>query len=132
MSDLVGNLRDRFSCVASQITESFSSKNNHICFFVYRCEVIYINTTSHNTTLKEYVCKWDYNGQGFAYQIVAGPIFIVIYTFSGIFIGFAADRYNRKMLLGGCLLFWSVMTLLTGFIDSYWQLVILRFGLGLG
>lgn len=78
------------------------------------------------------VCKWDYNGQGFEYQIVAGPVFIVIYTFAGIFISFAADRYNRKMMLAACLILWSTMTILTGFIKEYWQLVLLRFGLGFG
>ena len=78
------------------------------------------------------MCQWEFTGQGLAYQIVAGPIFIVIFTVSGIFVGFAADKYNRKLMLGGCLIFWSVMTLLTGFVNSYWQLVLLRFGLGLG
>ena len=77
-------------------------------------------------------CKWDYNGQGIEYQIVAGPVFILIYTFAGIFISFAADKYNRKIMLASCLIFWSAMTLLTGFVNSYWQIVILRFGLGLG
>ncbi|XP_050414954.1 protein spinster homolog 1 [Patella vulgata] len=80
----------------------------------------------------EHVCKWDYLGSGFQYQLVAGPIFIVIYTFMGIFIGFLADRYNRKVLLAICLMFWSAMTLLTGFIGDYWQLVVLRLGLGAG
>lgn len=91
-----------------------------------------IATTAGNGTEKHTVCKWDYNGQGFEYQIVAGPVFIVIYTFAGIFISFAADKYNRKVMLGACLIFWSTMTLLTGFIKEYWQLVILRFGLGFG
>ncbi|XP_005094596.1 protein spinster homolog 1 isoform X2 [Aplysia californica] len=77
-------------------------------------------------------CRWDYNGQGWDYQILAGPVFILIYTFSGIFIGFAADQYNRKLLLAFCLAFWSAMTLLTGFVKEYWQLAILRFALGLG
>ncbi len=78
------------------------------------------------------VCKWDYNGQGYEYQLVAGPVFILIYTFMGIFISFAADLYNRKILLAVCLILWSAMTFLTGFINQYWQLVVLRFGLGMG
>ncbi|ESO86450.1 hypothetical protein LOTGIDRAFT_220749 [Lottia gigantea] len=88
------------------------------------CEAISLNGTL--------TCKWDYTGAGFEYQLVAGPIFIVIYTFMGIFIGFLADRYNRKVLLAICLMFWSAMTLLTGFINEYWQLVVLRLGLGAG
>lgn len=91
-----------------------------------------IETTVGNGSQKHTVCDWNYNGQGFEYQIVAGPVFIVIYTFAGIFISFAADRFNRKILLAVCLIFWSTMTLLTGFIKEYWQLVVLRFGLGFG
>lgn len=78
------------------------------------------------------VCEWNYNGQGFEYQVLAGPIFIVVYTFAGIFLGLAADIYNRKILLAICVIFWSVMTVLTGAVNQYWQLVILRFGLGIG
>ena len=48
----------------------------------------------------QHVCEWDYTGQGFAYQILAGPVFIVVFTFAGIPIGLAADTYNRKILLG--------------------------------
>ncbi|KAL4218887.1 hypothetical protein ACF0H5_021475 [Mactra antiquata] len=91
-----------------------------------------VATTYDNGTHKHHVCDWNYNGQGFEYEILAGPVFIVIFTFGGIFIGFAADRYNRKILLASCLIFWSVMTLLTGFVQNYWQLVLLRFGLGFG
>lgn len=90
------------------------------------------NCTSTLNSNNSAICKWDYNGQGLLYQIIAGPAFIVIYTFSGIFIGFLADKYNRKNMLAICCIFWSVMTLLTGFVKEYWQLALLRFGLGLG
>ncbi|XP_072176914.1 MFS-type efflux pump MSMEG_3705-like [Diadema setosum] len=78
------------------------------------------------------VCYYERTGQGLQYQILAGPIFIVIYTFAGIGLGYLADITNRKMLLAFCLAFWSLMTLLTGFATEYWQLVVLRFGLGFG
>lgn len=98
-----------------------------------KCEASTENLCSSLVNVNgSYVCKWDYNGQGLEYQLVAGPVFIVIYTFSGIFISFAADKYNRKVMLASCLVIWSTMTLLTGFVNSYWQIVILRFGLGIG
>ena len=46
-------------------------------------------------------CKWDYTGTGTEYNLLAGPIFILIYTFAGIPIGLAADLYNRKVRLFG-------------------------------
>lgn len=123
-----------FGDLACMINTTFSDKdlvggNNK----TLSCEA----TTADNCTALQNkdglnVCKWDYNGQGLEYQIVAGPVFILIYTFAGIFISFAADKYNRKIMLASCLIFWSAMTVLTGFVNSYWQIVILRFGLGLG
>nr|XP_015222496.1 PREDICTED: D-galactonate transporter-like isoform X1 [Lepisosteus oculatus]XP_015222497.1 PREDICTED: D-galactonate transporter-like isoform X1 [Lepisosteus oculatus] len=77
-------------------------------------------------------CKWGYNGNGWEYQIMAGPIFILIYTFMGFFIGFLADSANRKNLLALSLLFWSLMTFLMGFVTEYWHLLVLRFGQGIG
>ncbi|PVD22103.1 hypothetical protein C0Q70_17907 [Pomacea canaliculata] len=44
-------------------------------------------------------CAWDYNGQGLEYQILAGPIFILDYTFMGI-------------LATALLLFWETSSLL--------------------
>jgi MFS family permease len=75
---------------------------------------------------------WDYTGTGFEYQILAGPVFILVYTFAGVLFGFAADLYNRKNLLAASLVFWSVATVLTGLVKEYWHLVVLRFLLGLG
>ncbi|KAK7095407.1 MFS-type efflux pump MSMEG_3705-like [Littorina saxatilis] len=90
------------------------------------------NATAEASCVLSKDCTWDYNGQGLEYQILAGPVFILVYTFAGIFISFAADMYNRKNLLAACLIFWSVATVLTGLVKEYWQLVLLRFLLGFG
>ncbi|ELU06601.1 hypothetical protein CAPTEDRAFT_220111 [Capitella teleta] len=86
-------------------------------------------TTDFNGTK---ICAWDYNGQGFEYELLAGPIFIVVFTFVGIPISFVADIYNRKNMLAIAVTFWSLMAGLTGFVTEYWQLALLRFGLGAG
>ncbi|XP_036382019.1 probable L-galactonate transporter [Megalops cyprinoides] len=77
-------------------------------------------------------CKWDYNGNGWEYQVMAGPVFVLVYTFMGIFVGCLADAANRKVLLSASLMLWSLMTCLMGFVREYWQLVALRFGQGVG
>ncbi|XP_043214141.1 MFS-type efflux pump MSMEG_3705-like isoform X1 [Amphibalanus amphitrite] len=77
-------------------------------------------------------CKWDYTGTGTEYNLLAGPVFILIYTFAGIPMGLAADLYNRKLLLAGALILWSTCTFLTGFAEEYWELAVLRFGIGFG
>ncbi len=40
-------------------------------------------------------CYWDYSGQGIEYQILAGPIFVVIMSVSGVIIGFFGDKVSR-------------------------------------
>ncbi len=67
-------------------------------------------------------------------QIVAGPAFILVFTVTGIILSLFADRFRsrRVLILAGCLVWWSAMTVLMGFIQHYWQLVVLRFGLGIG
>jgi len=78
------------------------------------------------------VCKWDHNGQGLQYEILAGPVFIVIYSLAGIPISVLADFSNRRNLLIAGLALWSAMTLVTGFVQRYWQLVVTRFLLAVG
>lgn len=77
-------------------------------------------------------CKYDYDGTGVLYQLVAGPLFNNIYIIAGVFLGFAADLANRKVLLVISLVWWSVMTGLTGLTHEYWQLALLRFSVAIG
>lgn len=73
----------------------FSLKYIKLNLFVYMsylynfcsCNILELNGTSY--------CEWNYNGLGFDYQILAGPSFIAIFTIVGVFLGIAADKYNR-------------------------------------
>ena len=98
----------------------------HFYLLVYSCALETDVNGTHG------VCKWDHNGQGLQYEILAGPVFIVVYTLAGIPISILADFSNRCNLLLAGLTLWSAMTLLTGFVRRYWQLVVTRFLLGIG
>lgn len=84
-----------------------------------------------NVTIYD-ACEYDYDGTGLLYQLVAGPLFNNVYIVAGIFLGFAADLFNRKILLVISLVWWSVMTGLTGLTHEYWQLALLRFSVAIG
>ena len=36
-------------------------------------------------------CVWAYSGQGWQYQVLAGPAFIIVFTISGVVMGGLAD-----------------------------------------
>jgi MFS family permease len=61
-----------------------------------------------------------------------GSAFMWVYAGGAPFAGFIADRFRRKdLILGGCL-FWSVVTMATGWCGKLWQFVTVRALEGLG
>jgi MFS family permease len=61
-----------------------------------------------------------------------GSAFMWVYAGGAPFAGFISDRFRRKdLILGGCL-FWSIVTMLTGFCAKLWQFVTVRAMEGLG
>lgn len=64
--------------------------------------------------------------------VITGPAFAIFYTLVGLPIAWAADRWNRKYIIAIGFAFWSLMTALTGFVGSVWQLAAARMFMGAG
>lgn len=64
--------------------------------------------------------------------LLAGFGFVFFYTFVGLFLGLAADRWKRIPLVAAGLTLWSAMTALSGFARSFVQLAIPRIFVGIG
>lgn len=64
--------------------------------------------------------------------LLSGLTFAVFFTFFGIPLARIADTWRRPWLLGICLALWSVMTVLTGGVTNFTQLLLLRIGLAIG
>src|SRR5436190_15746572 len=61
-----------------------------------------------------------------------GSAFMYIYAFGSPVAGYLGDRLRRKdLILGGCL-FWSAVTVLTGWCNALWQFITVRALTGLG
>src|SRR5207248_2452632 len=63
---------------------------------------------------------------------IIGSAFMWVYAASAPLAGLVADRFSRKGLILGGLIFWSAVTLCTAFCHEYWQLVAVRAIEGLG
>ncbi len=90
------------------------------------CEAVNANYTAVNETG---ICYWDYSGQGIEYQVLAGTIFVVMFTVSGVVMGYLGDKVNRPILIGSMTALFSVLGCLMGLAQEYWHLVILRIGI---
>jgi MFS family permease len=63
---------------------------------------------------------------------VVGAAFMWVYALGGPLAGLIGDRVNRKALILGGLIFWSLITIATALSRTYWQLVVFRALEGLG
>lgn len=64
--------------------------------------------------------------------LLSGFTFAVVYVTAGIPIAYWADRGNRRNIVSLSLAVWSGMTAISGFVQSYTQLLLARLGVGLG
>jgi MFS family permease len=64
--------------------------------------------------------------------LLTGISFAVFYATLGIPVARWADRGNRKTIITLSLTIWSVMTALCGLAQSFWQLALVRVGVGAG
>src|SRR5688572_12636921 len=67
-----------------------------------------------------------------ALGLVSGLAFLLFYSLLGVPIAWLADRWNRRNIIAIGFAFWSLMTLLTGWVANIWQLALARFLMGAG
>src|SRR5260370_3714002 len=61
-----------------------------------------------------------------------GLAFAVFYTFFGILIGRLVDLYSRRTIIVVGLVMWSLFTTGCGIAATFWQMLFLRMGVGVG
>tara|TARA_R110000868_G_scaffold115630_2_gene308689 strand:+ start:7348 stop:8772 length:1425 start_codon:yes stop_codon:yes gene_type:complete len=64
--------------------------------------------------------------------LLVGLAFAIFYVFMGLPIGRLVDRRHRVSIIAFGVLFWSLMTALSGTAKVYWQLFAYRMGVGVG
>lgn len=67
-----------------------------------------------------------------ALGLLAGPTFAVIYSVMGVPLAMLADRTNRRNLIAAALALFSATTVLCGMAGNFLQLLLARFGTGIG
>ncbi len=65
-------------------------------------------------------------------SLLLGLSFMLLYSVLSIPMGILVDKYQRKTLLGGAIMAWSVVQMLCGLSTTYIHLFLTRVGLGVG
>jgi MFS family permease len=64
--------------------------------------------------------------------LLGGLSFALCYGFAGLPAGLAADRFPRRPLIFGAVIFWSLCTACSGLAHNFTQLFLARMGVGIG
>jgi predicted MFS family arabinose efflux permease len=64
--------------------------------------------------------------------VLTGVSLALFYVTIGIPISALADRANRRNIIAGALVLWSLMTVCCGLAQSFWQMLAARIGVGVG
>jgi predicted MFS family arabinose efflux permease len=64
--------------------------------------------------------------------LLSGTAFAVIYAVLGVPLAVIADRVNRRNVVVVSMAIFSLMTVLSGYARHFWQLLLARFGTGIG
>ncbi len=76
--------------------------------------------------------KHEFGASDAALGLLSGICFALFYATLGLPIARWADRGDRVRIINLALIVWSVMTLLSGFAQNFWQLALARIGVGAG
>lgn len=63
---------------------------------------------------------------------LVGLVFVAIYSVLSIPAAVIAARHSRRNLLAASAAVWGAMTIMCGYAQSYWHLLVARFGVGIG
>jgi len=74
----------------------------------------------------------DLDISDFEFSLLHGFAFSIFYTLFGVPLGWAADRYSRRMLIMGGASIWGMMTIACGMASTYIHLFLARVGVGVG
>lgn len=66
------------------------------------------------------------------FSLLQGAAFTLVYTFVMLPIAWGADRFNRKWIVVGSVVAWSVMTIAFGLAEGFAALLLARAGVALG
>ncbi len=81
--------------------------------------------------LLPYIQK-EFSINDFDAGLLSGTVFAVIYATLGVPLATFADRMSRRNIIAASLATFSLMTVLSGYSVQFWQLLVTRFGTGIG
>ncbi len=104
---------------------------NYVLFVLFITYVLNFLDRQLMTILLEPI-KQEFGASDTAMGFLTGFAFALFYATLGIPVARLADRWSRRNVIAISISLWSGMTALCGAAGSFWQLALLRIGVGVG
>lgn len=113
--------------VDAEVAEWSSGRRHYVLFIL--CVVGIFNYIDRQiiTILIEPI-KQEFGASDTAMGLLTGLVFAGFYSIASLPLARLSDHFSRRVVLAGCITFWSVMTSLGGLAQSFFQLAVTRTG----
>ena len=99
---------------------------------IFAVTLMFLQLDSGTITLLQQPIKRDLHLNDVAFSLLLGPAIAVFYALVGVPMSRLVDTKRRNVILSIAIGVWSVMTVLCGFAQQFWQLALFRIGIGAG
>jgi MFS family permease len=112
----------------------FSASNNYRNYVLFILFVVYGLSYVDRQILSNLIepIRKEYGFTDMQMGLLSGTAFAVFYATLGIPIARFADRHSRVNIITASLVVWSIATAMTGIAHGFWQLFMVRIGVGVG
>lgn len=92
----------------------------------------YIRCSENSTLFLPDVCGIQYTGQGILFEILAGPIYLIVQGVTIIPVVGLIQWFSLRppFVIGLFTMLWTLCTFITAYVNDYWAIALLRFLFG--
>ncbi len=99
---------------------------------IFAVTLMFLQLDSGTIALLQQPIKQDLHLSDVAFSLLLGPAIAIFYALVGVPMSRLVDTRKRNVILSIAIAVWSVMTVLCGVAQQFWQLALCRIGIGAG
>ena len=114
------------------VSHQFTPRYRHYVLFILTCGYVLNFVDRQVMTILLEPIKAEFGASATQMGLISGLAFALFYATLGVPVARLADRWSRRNVLAISMATWSAVTAACGTAGSFWQLALLRVGVGIG
>lgn len=114
------------------VSQQFTPRYRNYVLFILTCGYVLNFVDRQVMTILLEPIKAEFGASDTQMGLISGLAFALFYATLGVPVARLADRWSRRNVLAISMATWSAVTAVCGMAGSFWQLALLRVGVGIG